>query len=102
MTEMAASSPVGANKLLFNPNLGGRKLPGAEPEHPRALPASTCATARADVVRAGMEGIAMNLAAVLGVLRRYVPLAERDAHGGRREQARCGGRSLPTCTGCAS
>ena len=76
MTELAATSPVGANKLLFNPSLAG----GA-----RRRPARTSAAAspgidlrhtRADLVRAGMEGIAMNLGAVLAVLRRFVPLGE--------------------------
>jgi xylulokinase len=31
---------------------------------------------RADLVRAGLEGIALNLGAVLAVLRRFVPLGE--------------------------
>ncbi len=76
MTEMAASSPVGANKLLFNPNLAGGGCQEPSPNIRGCFAGIDLRHSRADVVRAGMEGIAMNLAAVLAVLRRYVPLAE--------------------------
>ena len=74
MNDMAASSPVGANKLIFNPSLAGGSSQEATP-HIRGCFAGldlrhTCN----DMVRAAMEGIAMNLGAVLEVLRRFVPL----------------------------
>ncbi len=75
MTELAASSPVGANGLLFNPSLAGGSSQEPSPRIRGAFAAIDLRHTRADVVRAGMEGIAMNLGAVLGVLSRFVPLA---------------------------
>ena len=76
MNELAAPSPVGANKLLFNPEPRRGQLPGAQPAHPRRLlRASTSATRARTSCGPGMEGIALNLGAVLEVLRRFVPLA---------------------------
>lgn len=75
MNEMAAASPVGANQLLFNPSLAGGSSQEPSP-HIRGAFAGICPQhTRGDLIRAGMEGIAMNLGAVLEVLRRFVPLA---------------------------
>ena len=76
MTEMAASSPVGANKLLFNPSLAGGGSQEESPNIRGCFAGIDLRHTKADLVRAGMEGIAMNLGAVLEVLRRYVPLAD--------------------------
>ena len=76
MTEMAGASPVGANKLLFNPSLAGGSCQEPSPNIRGCLAGIDLRHTRADAVRAGMEGIAMNLAAVLTVLRRHVPLAD--------------------------
>jgi xylulokinase len=75
MNEMASSSPVGANGLLFNPSLAGGSSQEPSPRIRGAFAGIDLRHTRADLVRAGMEGIAMNLGAVLGVLRRMVPLA---------------------------
>jgi xylulokinase len=75
MNELAASSPVGANKLLFNPSLAGGGSQESSPNIRGCFAGLDLRHTRADVVRAGMEGIAMNLGAVLGVLRRFVPLS---------------------------
>ena len=75
MNVMAAASPVGANGLLFNPSLAGGSSQEPSPRIRGAFAAIDLRHTRADLVRAGMEGIAMNLGAVLGVLRRMVPLA---------------------------
>jgi xylulokinase len=75
MNEMAAAVPIGANKLLFNPSLAGGGTQEASPNIRGAFAGIDLRHGRAEMVRAGMEGIAMNLGAVLGVLRRYVPLA---------------------------
>jgi xylulokinase len=77
MTEMAGSSPVGANKLLFNPSLAGGGMQEPTPNIRGCFAGIDLRHTKADLVRAGMEGIAMNLAAVLTVLRRYVPLADQ-------------------------
>jgi xylulokinase len=75
MNEIAASSPVGANRLLFNPSLAGGSSQEPGPHIRGAFAGIDLRHTRADLVRAGMEGIAMNLGAVLEVLRRFVPLA---------------------------
>jgi xylulokinase len=75
MNELAATSPVGANKLLFNPSLAGGSSQEPSPRIRGAWSGIDLRHTRADLVRAGMEGIALNLGAVLEVLRRFVPLA---------------------------
>jgi len=75
MNELAASSPVGANKLLFNPSLAGGSSQEPSPNIRGAFAGIDLRHTRADLVRAGMEGIALNLGAVLEVLRRFVPLS---------------------------
>ncbi|MCX7029682.1 MAG: FGGY family carbohydrate kinase [Spirochaetes bacterium] len=75
MNEIAAASPVGANRLLFNPSLAGGSSQEPSPRIRGAFAGIDLRHTRADLVRAGMEGIAMNLGAVLEVLRRFVPLA---------------------------
>ena len=75
MNELAASSPVGANGLLFNPSLAGGSLLEPSPHIRGAFAGIDLRHTRGDLVRAGMEGIALNLGAVLEVLRSFVPLA---------------------------
>jgi xylulokinase len=61
MNALAASSPVGANGVLFNPSLAG----GSSQEPSEALQGSffglTLSTRRADILRAVMEGVAFSL-----------------------------------------
>ena len=76
MTEMAASSPIGANKLLFNPSLAGGSSQEPNAEIRGAFSGLDLGHARADLVRAGMEGIAMNLGAVLQVLKSFITLSD--------------------------
>ncbi len=75
MNELAASSPVGANKLMFNPSLAGGSSQEPSPHIRGGFSGIDLRHTRGDLVRAGMEGIALNLAAVLEVLRRFVPLS---------------------------
>jgi xylulokinase len=75
MNELAAASPVGAHQLLFNPSLAGGSSQEPSPHIRGAFAGIDLRHTRGDLVRAGMEGIAMNLGAVLEVLRRFVPLA---------------------------
>jgi xylulokinase len=77
MAELAAGSPPGANKLLFNPSLAGGGLQEPSPNIRGCFAGLDLRHTRADLARAGMEGIALNLGAVLEVLRRFVPL-ERE------------------------
>jgi xylulokinase len=74
MTKQAATSPLGSNKLFFNPSLAGGSCLEPSPHIRGAFTGIDLRHTRADVIRAGMEGIAMNLASVLEILRRFVPL----------------------------
>jgi xylulokinase len=76
MAELAASSPPGANKLLFNPSLAGGGMQEPSPHIRGCFAGLDLRHTRADLIRAGMEGIALNLGAVLEVLRRFAPLEE--------------------------
>jgi len=75
MTEMAERSPVGARKLIFNPSLAGGSSQEPSPHIRGSFSGLDLRHTRDDLVRAGMEGIAMNLGAVLEILRRFVPLS---------------------------
>jgi xylulokinase len=69
MGELAQQSPIGANKLIFNPNLAG----GAAYEYSPNIRGGYCGLVlghtTSDMVRAAMDGISMNLGVVLGLLR---------------------------------
>jgi xylulokinase len=75
MTALAAESPVGARRLLFNPSLGGgTALEGGA--HVRgAYLGLDLGHIRADLIRAAMEGIAMGLRLALDELRRLTQLS---------------------------
>jgi xylulokinase len=75
MNELAEGSPVGAHKLIFNPSLAGGSSLEPSPRIRGGFSGLDLRHTRADLIRAGMEGIAMNLGAVLSVLRRFVPLS---------------------------
>lgn len=74
MNELAAIAPVGAHKLIFNPSLAGGSSLEPSPHIRGGFSGLDLRHTRADLIRSGMEGIAMNLGAVLAVLRRFVPL----------------------------
>lgn len=76
MTALAAGSPIGANRLLFNPALGGgtaldesRNIRGAY------IGLDLCHT-QADLIRAAMEGIALGLRRALDVFRDLTQLSD--------------------------
>lgn len=70
MTALAERSPVGSNKLLFNPSLAGGSSLDASPAIRGAFLGLDLGHTQADVVRATLEGIALNLRLVLDELRR--------------------------------
>ncbi|HUJ76491.1 MAG TPA: FGGY-family carbohydrate kinase, partial [bacterium] len=75
MTALAAASPVGSRNLVFNPSLAGGSSQEPSPHIRGSFSGIDLRHTRGDMIRAGMEGIAMNLGAVLEVLRRFVPLS---------------------------
>ena len=70
MTALAESSPVGANKLLFNPSLAGGSSLDVSANIRGAFLGLDLGHTQSDVIRATMEGIALNLRLVLDELRR--------------------------------
>ena len=68
MTALAAESPVGANKLLFNPSLAGGSSLDESPNIRGALVGLDLGHTRGDVIRATMEGVAMGLRVGLDAL----------------------------------
>lgn len=74
MTSLADESPVGAKKLLFNPSLAGGSSQEPNADIRGAFSGIDLGHTRGDLIRAGMEGIAMNLGAVLQVLKEFTSL----------------------------
>ncbi|MCJ7715605.1 MAG: FGGY-family carbohydrate kinase [Anaerolineales bacterium] len=73
--QLAEASPPGANKLLFNPSLAGGSSQEPNANIRGAFSGLDLGHSRADLVRAGMEGIAMNLGFVLKVLKNFTNLS---------------------------
>lgn len=70
MTALAETSPVGARRLMFNPSMAGGSSLDPSPHIRGALLGLDLGHTQADVVRAALEGIALNLRIVLDELRR--------------------------------
>lgn len=69
MEEQAARSPIGANNLIFNPNLAGGSSFEASPDIKGGYAGLILGHTQSDLIRAALEGIAMNLGVVLELLR---------------------------------
>lgn len=69
MTALAEESPLGANKLLFNPSFAGGSSLEPGPNIRGAFLGLDLGHTRADLVRAAMEGIALNLRTAIDALR---------------------------------
>ena len=76
MVSLAEKSPPGANKLLFNPSLAGGSSQEPDPNIRGAFSGLDLGHKRSDLIRAGMEGIAMNLGSVLKVLNKFSDLSD--------------------------
>ncbi len=75
MTQLAEKSALGAKGLLFNPSLAGGSSQEPSANIRGAFSGLDLGHTRADMVRAGMEGIAINLGLVLKVLREFSNLS---------------------------
>jgi xylulokinase len=69
MTALAARSPVGAKRLLFNPSLAGGSSLEPSANIRGAFLGLDLGHVQADVIRAALEGIALNLRLALDALR---------------------------------
>ncbi|MDD4079904.1 MAG: FGGY family carbohydrate kinase [Eubacteriales bacterium] len=76
MREMASKSPLGAGGVLFNPSLAGGTSQDASMHIRGAFLNLRLGTRREDLIRAAMEGIAMNLYSSLLYLKAHTPLTE--------------------------
>jgi len=76
ITALAEKSPVGANKLMFNPSLAGGIMTEEDPDIRGGFMGLTLAHNREDVARSTLEGISLNLRHALDILRRYQDLSD--------------------------
>ena len=74
INEEASSSPVGANKLLFNPSLGGGMPMDKSTNIRGAFIGLDLKHTRADILRSSMEGIAFGLRLCLDELRKMTDI----------------------------
>ncbi len=88
MTALAATSPVGAHRLLFNPSLAGGTSQDASSNIRGAFIGLDLGHTQADAIRAAMEGIAMGLRLALDELRQLARLSHEMlvVGGGSRSQ----------------
>jgi len=70
MTAMAADSPPGARGVIFNPSLAGGSSLDSSPLIRGAFLGLDLGHTRADLIRATMEGVALNLRLALDELRK--------------------------------
>ncbi len=88
MTAEAAISPAGAKGVLFNPNMAGGTSMSASIQIRGAFLGLDLSHTRADLIRAAMEGIALELRIALDALRRMEALSDEMlvVGGGSRSQ----------------
>jgi len=76
MTAQGATSPVGANKLLFNPSMAGGSSLDESTNIRGSFIGLDLGHTRADVIRATMEGVAMALRVGLDALSKLTDIAD--------------------------
>ena len=76
MTRLAADSPVGANGVMFNPSLAGGSSLDRSPDIRGAFVGLDLKHTRADLIRAALEGICLNLRLAMDVLSTQVDLSD--------------------------
>ncbi len=76
MTGLAAQSPIGANKLIFNPSLAGGSSLDKSPNIKGGFIGLQLGHTQSDLIRAAMEGICLNLKIALDVMGSYMPLSD--------------------------
>jgi xylulokinase len=76
MNEIAGQAPLGSNKLLFNPSLAGGTSQDSSVYIRGAYIGLDLKHGKPELIRAAMEGIAMNLRLRLDLLRMYTQLED--------------------------
>ncbi|MFB9769730.1 gluconokinase [Lactiplantibacillus modestisalitolerans] len=82
LTALAAQVPAGAHGLLFHPYLSGERAPLWNADARGSMLGITPTTTRADMARAVLEGISMNLNTVLTLTKNAEPVHAVRATGG--------------------
>ncbi len=77
MDRLAEQSPIGANKLIFNPNLAGGSSFEASQNIKGGYAGLVLGHNRSDLIRSAMEGIAMNLGVVFRLLKKLCPVSDK-------------------------
>lgn len=85
MDQLAEKAPIGSNGILFNPSLAGGTSQDKSIHIRGAYLGLHLGTTREDMIRAAMEGIALNLRVSLDTLKQYTALSD--------EMLFCGGGS---------
>ena len=75
-------SPPGANGIIFLPYLLGERTPRWNPDAKGAFIGLTLQHTRADMLRAVMEGVTLNLSIILDIFRTQIPIHEITVIGG--------------------
>lgn len=76
MIRKAAAAPVGANRLMMNPSLAGGSSLDPSPDIRGAFFGLDLSHTQADLIRATMEGISLNMRCVLDALRNLASLSD--------------------------
>ena len=82
-----AASPVGANGVLFLPYMHGERTPWWNADARGAFVGLNLASKREDMLRAVMEGIALNLSLIVDIFRAHVPIDTITVIGGGAKSA---------------
>lgn len=76
MTKLASQSPIGANKLFFNPSLAGGSSIDKSPNIKGGFLGLQLGHSQSNLIRATLEGITLNLRIALDVMQEYVRLSD--------------------------
>jgi len=82
INDTIATSPPGANGLIFLPYLLGERTPRWNPNARGAFVGLTLSHTRADMLRAVMEGVTYNLCIIADIFRAHVPFDALTVIGG--------------------
>ena len=82
INRLIEQSCPGAGGVIFLPYMLGERTPRWNPQAKGAFIGLSLATRRADLLRAVLEGITMNLAIIVGIFRQHVPIRSMTVIGG--------------------
>lgn len=94
LNKIAATSPVGAQGLLFHPYLGGERAPLWNADARGSFYGLNRHHTRADMLRAVLEGIVFNIYTVATTLKQIVPAPQQILVTGGFVQSTLGGQIL--------